>query len=113
MGDYDKACGLLTSAIPEGTAVIGFIRTSDAGTGDPVVRVFRGSRLWGRAEPKAPRQKIEILGQEARSASHTVASTAWMLLKFSSRPLPDTFDVRFYRCRSRLGRMAGVCNAGE
>lgn len=106
-GDYDKAVAG-TLSVPEDATIVGSIRTSDADTGELVVRLERGSRLWYRTGPNVTHQTIEILGHESRFTSHPVASEGWTLLEFSNRLLPDTFEVRFRDAGSGWGEWSAI-----
>ncbi len=74
--------------------VIGSFVTSDADTGEVVVRLRRGDSFLYRSGPKMAGQSISIEGYEQTFlADLPGGATDWVTMEFSNPHLPDTFVV--------------------
>jgi hypothetical protein len=80
-------------SIVQGMSVLGSFVHSDADTGDVVLKMKRGNKLFYRSGPTMGRQTIEI-SQLKQVATVLPAARDWIQLDFSNELLPESFDVK-------------------
>lgn len=92
--------------------IIGSFLYSDAESGSLTLTMKKGDRVWYRTEPKAIKQKIEIVGHKDYFTLKPTTSD-WVLLEFSNNTLPDNFDVKFIDGGSGWGEWSAIAVMGD
>lgn len=76
--------------------VIGSHITSDADTGEVLLKLRRGDHLFYRSGPGLSGQSLSIVGHEQEFIEQLPAANAkdWVILEFSNANLPAEFSVK-------------------
>lgn len=78
----------------EGYRVIGSFSTSDADTGELLLKLRRGDHIRYRSGPGKSGQSLSILGYEQAFIMELPIAVDWVTLDFSNTQLPDEFIVK-------------------
>lgn len=94
-------------SVIHGMTVMGSFVHSDADTGEIVLKMRRGDKLFYRSGPTVGRQTIEIDGLK-QAATILPAARDWVQLDFSSNLLPESFDLRLSDNGAEWGEWSAI-----
>jgi hypothetical protein len=78
----------------EGYRVIGSYRSSDADTGEVMLKLKRGASILYRNGPGHHGQSLQIVGHEQAFSAQLPPADEWLTLEFSNQRLPEEFTIR-------------------